>query len=315
MIDGQVFLGGPTGPGTLLLAAWAVAVVVSWRLRHRALLRLHALLAVMTVVAVGSAGRIFGPPWAYLALWTWGLAAVLVVAIGWTAAALLALVTPAGARPKLAMAGTVALALIVLGGTARFAMDAADVQPHEPELSQASAHIVPRTISVLAEGSLPGTGRDGRYLVSWDDPRYQGGRGFILFNELDRAGFDVGAKPLYRTAVTRHRVRPPEEATAHVHLAVGPQIDEWAARPGFRPIASYDPVDDVDTGELAELRAGILDTLRATGDPDLVEAFEDDPASLVNDEAVPAFTRGDITRLVRQLEEVVVFVGPPTPST
>ena len=72
-------------PGMLLLCAWVASVVVSWRLRHRSLLRLHLVLAGALVLAAVSMTRIHGIVWYYLVLWAWGINALMVLAIGWTA--------------------------------------------------------------------------------------------------------------------------------------------------------------------------------------------------------------------------------------
>ena len=58
------------------------AAVVAWRLRHGALVRLHAVLAVGLVLGWSSISRIFGFVWYYLSLWAWGLAVLMFVASG-----------------------------------------------------------------------------------------------------------------------------------------------------------------------------------------------------------------------------------------
>ena len=53
-------------------------------------------------------------------------------------------------------------------------------------------------------------------------------------NELERRGFHIGALEQYRGPVTPHRVLTFSQATAIVHLSIGPDIAYWAAKPGVR---------------------------------------------------------------------------------
>ncbi len=58
---------------------------VAWRLRHRVLLLLDGVLVVALALGLMSSARIFGTVWFYLLLWAWGLVALMLFAIGWTA--------------------------------------------------------------------------------------------------------------------------------------------------------------------------------------------------------------------------------------
>ncbi len=87
LLTGELATSGSVIPAGLLLAAWAAAVVVAWRLRDQALLRLHAVAGAALVLGVISASQILGELWYYLALWAWGIASLLVVATVWTFAA------------------------------------------------------------------------------------------------------------------------------------------------------------------------------------------------------------------------------------
>ena len=311
VVEGRQFLGGPTLPGTSLLVAWALAAVVSWRLRHQALLRLHLVLAVALAVGVVSVSRIFGPPWTYLALWAWGICALLVVAVAWSAWAIVARASSGLSKPGMAKAGAAAAVVVLAASTARSAVHAADVELFQPELSVASAELVPETVAALEGGSVPGGGRDGRYLVTWDDPLYLGSRGFALFNELDREGFDVGAPRFFQGGVTRHRVLEPEQATAGIHLAAGSQIEVWAARPGYREVARHLPSGERGQARYEALRAEITARLEADGRPELVEAIEGNPGAILGDPGVPEELRAQVEELVEIGPPVAVFVGPP----
>ena len=87
LLTGDLATSGSVIPAGLLLAAWAAAVVVAWRMRDQALLRLHAVAGAALVLGVVSASQILGELWYYLALWAWGIASLLVVATVWTFAA------------------------------------------------------------------------------------------------------------------------------------------------------------------------------------------------------------------------------------
>ena len=81
--------------GSLLVAVWAAATFVAWRLRLRTVLALDAVIGVALALGTLSAARIFGIRFYYLLLWAWGLTALMLLAIGWTVAAAVARVVPA----------------------------------------------------------------------------------------------------------------------------------------------------------------------------------------------------------------------------
>ena len=311
-IDDRPFLGGPTGPGVLLLAAWAAAVLVAGWLRHRTLLRLHLLLAGVLVVAVVSTSRIFGAPWTYLALWTWSICALLVLATAWSACALVARLAPEASRPRLAKGVLVGAAALFVASTTRSTIDASDAEVFQPELSQAAATLVPQTVEAL-EDPATGDGRDGRYLVTWNDPIYGGARGFTMFNELDREGFDVGGPRFLRAALTRHRVLTPEQATAQVHVTTGADIEVWQDRPDYRQIASYESGPG-GRAEWEQLRSSIDAELEALGRDELRRLVEEAPTGLIYQSGLPDELREQIDRLIEIGPPVAVFVGPPLPE-
>ena len=67
--------------GSLLVAVWAAATFVAWRLRLRTVLALDAVIGVALALGTLSAARIFGIRFYYLLLWAWGLAALMLFAI------------------------------------------------------------------------------------------------------------------------------------------------------------------------------------------------------------------------------------------
>jgi hypothetical protein len=316
VIDGQFFLGGAIEPGRALLVVWVAAAALAWRMRHATLLRLHALLGVVLVGGLVSTSGIFGVPFRYLALWAWGIGGMLVLAVGWTAAAWVARRAaargwePAGSRP--AAAGAAAVALVVLALTARATVDAAYTEQAKPEVTASSAEIVPETIGALTEGDLPGTGRDGRYYLSWNDPWYVGARGQALLNELDREGFDVGAMPSLQLQVTRHRALDLSEATARLHVSVGPDIDVWEAEPRARRIAYHDPATPEGRDEFDRLRARVLDELDASGaTSEVVQLVDRDPYAFQYNGVLSDAGRASVERMIELDRPVAVFYAPP----
>jgi hypothetical protein len=318
VIDGRIFIAGPIAPGILLLVTWLAAVAVAWRLRHGILLRLHALLAVVLAVGVVSAARIFGPLFGYLALWGWGIGALLVLAVAWSFGALgMQLLTTrerSAAGSRLVPVGAVVATVVVVALATRATVDAADAEDLRAELRERAAVLVPDTVDALADGSAPGTGRDGRYLVSSSDSWYGGAGGFTLFNELDREGFDVGNPPTLQYAFTRHRVLDAGEATAEIHLAVGPDIDVWAARPDARRLAHFDPAGPDGRAEYERLEALVVTELRANGAPDADDFVNVNPFAFPfrTDLSEPGKQR--VRRLIELGRASAVFVAPPPPA-
>ena len=322
VIDGGSFLGGPLGPGLVLVTVWAGAAGAAWRLRHPTLLRLHALLACLVAVGVLSAGRIFGPPFIYLALWGWGICALVVYVVAWSLGALarrwLAAVGPARPRSSLApFALSVGLVLVVALAV-REGADANTTEVFQPELSVRAAGLMPDAVRALATAPVRGAGPDGHYLVTWTDPWYGGAGGFTLFNELDRAGFRVGSTIDLRYAVTRHRVLRPGEATAEVHLATGPDVDVWRRRAGAHLLASYDPAGAAGRAEYRRLKGQVLAELRAVGATDAIATLERDPFGLVNplvpSKVLSPAGQAQVRRMIELGQPAAVFVAPLPPA-
>lgn len=316
VVGDRVFLDGPVLPGAVLVALWLASVVAAAVLGHGALLRLHFVLALCLVLGAVSLSRIFGPPWAYLGLWGWGTSALVVLAIGWTVGAAAAAATP---RPRpllpgLVTVGWVAVVVVAGAATVRAGVAAADAEVLFPEVNASSARIVPEVIAALAARAPNdpiGAGDRPRYLVTWEDPQYLGSRGFTLMNELERAGFDVGGPFDLRTTVTRHRVRSPSEATAQVHLAVGPTIAPWTTRPGSERIAAHDPAGPAGRAEYERLRRGVVSALADLGRSDLVATMDDNPGAFGFQVDLPADVLSAVARMDELGQPVAVFLGPP----
>jgi len=312
----------PTGsylPGVILLVLWLGAVVGAWRLRHQALLRLHLLIGVGLVLASYSIGQIFGLLWYYLMIWAWGLTALVLLAIGWTVAAVVARRTE-GTDPRRLMsrrslsapqAGVAALLALTVVSTAVFAVDAASVEQPADLLSTEMAVVTPEIVTALADGTVSHRGRDERYLVTWTDSVNIGAQGIALVNELERSGFDVGVVRPWSVHVSRHRARPPGDATSAVHLATGTvPVATWRSRPDAVEIASVDLRTPAERSEFDRVRRRVLDDLRAEGLVDVAALVDENLFLAAIDERLTDQTHDDLTRMLDLGQPSAAFVGP-----
>ena len=302
---------GSLVPGALFLAAWAASAVAAWRIRHRALLRLDVVLGVALVLALVSMSRIFGLVWYYLVLWAWGICALMVLAVVWTA---VVLVGKRLARPMVARAAAVGTAVLIgvaMLFSALFTYDATSADVPAPRLSHTLGVLVRPTAAALDRSSAPGGGRDGLYLVTLRDPVDIGAMGYGLVNELDRRGFDIGVLDIYGPGATRYRVIDPAEATGVVHLAIGPDdIDVWRAKPGTRQVAHTDPRTPKERAEYQGLRTQVIDELSAAGLTDLVPTVDDNLFGLSLNTRVPDSARQKLVRMTNLGLPAAVFIGP-----
>jgi hypothetical protein len=295
-------------PGLAVLLAWGAAVVVAWRLRHRPLLRLHAVLAGGLLLSAVSLSRIHGFVWYYLALWAWGITALMLLAIGWAASLVVGRRLGSTDRTRLATAGAVALVAVVIVSTISFTIDAARAEDPAPRLSTTLGKLVPPTADALARAPY---GRNGRYLVTWFDPVSIGAQGFGLLNELERRGFDVGARKIFVAGVRSHRLLDPADAAAEVHLAVGSEIETWRTRPGARQVAYVDPRSRAERAEFDRLRREAIRGLQAAGLATLVPSVDSSLFTTILDSRVPEGPRKLMTRMRELGLPTAVFVAPP----
>ena len=301
---------GALVPGLALLLVWAASAFVAWRLRHRPLVRLNAVLTGGLVLSVVSMSRVHGFVWYYLFLWAWGITALLLLAIAWTASIVVGRRLGPVARPRLATVGSVALLCAIIVSTTAFTVDAARAEDPAPRLSATLGRLVPPTVDALA--ARPPDGRHGRYLVTWFDPVSIGAQGFGLLNELERRGFDVGARKIYLAGVRSHRILDPSDASAEVHLAVGSDIATWRARPGAQEVAYVDPRSSAERVEFDRLRRQAIRGLRAVGLVALVPAVDNSLFTTILDSRVPERPRELMIRMRDLGLPTAVFVAPPT---
>lgn len=297
-------------PGVGFLAVWLVAAAAAVRLRRRSLLALHVVIAAALVFGTLALGRIFGKEWFYLMLWAWVVAVLALLAVGWTVAIGIGARLAPERRRQAADVGMVLLLGIAVVSTVAFTADAVGVDPPEPHLSSPLGAVLPSTIDALERGDGAATGRDGHYVVSWDDALHFGSQGFGLVSELERAGFDAGTSGAYHVPITDHRVIEPADATAELHLATGGFVERWREVPEAVEVANVEPRSPVERDEFARLRAAVLDDLRREGLDDLVPLVDDNLFLASIDERLSKGAERSMARMLELGDVTAVFVTP-----
>jgi hypothetical protein len=268
-------------------------------------------LGAALVLALVSMSRIFGLVWYYLVLWAWGICALMVLAVAWTAVALVGRRLDRPTATRAATVGTAGLVGAVVLLSALFTYDATSADVPAPRLSDTLGVLVRPTAAALDGSSAPGGGRDGLYLVTVRDPVDIGAMGYGLMNELDRRGFDIGVLDIFGPGATRYRVIDPADATGVVHLAIGPDdIELWRAKPGAREVARTDPRTAGERAEYQRLRTQVIDELEAAGLDDLVPTVDENLFGLSLNTRVPEPARQKLVRMTDLGLPAAVFIGP-----
>jgi hypothetical protein len=320
LLSGQQATSGSVVPAALLVTAWLAAAVATWRLRveagddaryRRPLLRLHVVLGVALVLGTISATRILGFVWHYLTLWAWGINVLMLVSLAWTAALLLRARRPRPDR-RAVLAGTGALATVLLVWTGMTALDAVDAEPTQANYSAMLAEFTDAVTDAIDTARVPGGGPDGRYLITWTDGVNLGSTGFGLLSELERRGYDVGVISAHGPGARPHRVMDPDEATAEIHISFGPDIERWQAKPEAEQIVYVDQRTEEDLAAYERARSEAVEALRRAGRDELVEAVDTAPFQLYFDDRVPEDARGAIKQINDIGQPAAVFASPVT---
>ncbi len=313
--SGALEVTGSRLPGVLLLIVFGASVIVAWRLRRRVLLLLDAVIVAALALGLVSSARIFGTVWFYLMLWAWGLVALMLFAIGWTAVELLRARIGADHRMlrNLAPAGAAALAAVTLIASVAFAFQASSVTVQTPRINESLGALVVPTADALTQLGRRRVGGDrGPYLVTWlPDAQAIGSAGFGLLNELDRRGFDVRAAESFRPGATRYHVIDDRTPALEVHLATGPDIANWRRDGRFSQVAAFDPRSDAERAEFDRLHAEVAGELRGAGLGDLVAQIDDNLFMLALAPRVPVSTQRLISQMLGLGMPMAVFIGPP----
>ncbi|MEY2590927.1 MAG: hypothetical protein QOJ67_2911 [Acidimicrobiaceae bacterium] len=306
LVDASSDPQGSTLPGLLVLGVWAAAVVIAWRMRHSALLRLHLVVGVSILLAVVAMSRIFGKVWFYLMLWSWGITAMLLLAVGWTAVAAVAPRMAPERRERARSRGLAFLAAATIVVAGSFTIDGAQAEAPAPRLSSSLGALLPGTERALD--------RQGHYLVTWTDAFYFGSQGFGLVSELERDGFDARVGAGSGIPTTKHRVIDPREATAEVRLTTGQNIEQTRAVPGAVEAALIDLRTPAERAEFDRLRAEVIAVLDGQGLYDIVPIIDANLFGASIDERVDSDTQRKMARMLDLGEPEAVFILPPAVS-
>jgi hypothetical protein len=278
-----------------MAALWGAAAVLAWRRGLDRQLRLHAVLAVACGLGLVSIARVFGDFFDYVIRWMWVLAALVAVAVAWTAWE----AAPGRWRRALAAGGGAALAVAVVTASA----GAADVEASGPRNSEIVAALTPELVDHLDER--------GRYLVRWDDTVSLGATGVGVLLELEKRGFDVGADPFQRAAVLPHRVIDDEcDADAVVQVVVGPSVEEVRRLPGAEEVAVHDPRSAAERRRFDAVASRLDAALRAAGAEDLTPAIDRHLLGIATDPRLPESSADDLLTLVELGLPAHAFVLP-----
>jgi hypothetical protein len=191
-----------------------------------------------------------------------------------------------------------------------FNVDAASAEPPFRRLSLAMGEVMPPTIAALDQGSVPGGGRDGRYVVTWGDPLAIGSQGFGVLLELERQGFEAGVHESQASAATPHRVLDRDEATAEVHISLGADIERWRSVPGAVEVAFADVRTDEERVELERLRGEVQEGLERAGRPELLPGGEGNLFALAVEPGVPDDVQDRVKLMLDLGLPTAVFVAP-----
>ena len=304
--------------GVVVFAAWILAAVAAHRARHRPLDALNAVIAVALAAGAFSMVRIFGKVWYYLTLWAWGTLLMVLLSIGWTGWWFLRSrrVSDTGSRsdPRWE-AGLLVAGSAVIAACTAMSLGAAIVhEVPEHQLSDGLRAVLPATEQALADGVGPAVGRDGRYLVFWQDAVFIGAQGYGLVNELERDGFEVGVHNTWRVPVTPQRVFDPGTFDAEVHIVSGKFVDEWRAKPGFVEVVERDVRTDAERARFAELREQVHARLTELGRSDLLATVDGNLFGASLDPDLPHDVIDDMSEMLLLGEPVAVFIAPPGSS-
>ncbi len=302
---------GSVVPGLLVGLVWVGGVVGAWRLRAREVLRLDLVLAIAGVLGIFSAARIFGYVWFYLVLWSWGIAALMLLTIGWTVVLAAARRPWVGRDPRRAATWLSAgLAVVTIAGTVAFTVDASDAVAPDAQPTRVFRHLIGPTLASLEAGKIAGTGRDGRYMVTFTDALNIGANAYGLVLELERQGLDAGLPT--REVIIPHRKLTPADATAVVHLAVGPaNIALWRAKPNMHEVAFYDPRTPAQKAEYARLRAEAVQRFKAGGQATRAHEVDNNLFVAIYQPDLPVGLKPVLEQMLALGQPSAIFVGPP----
>jgi len=297
--------------GAFVLALWIAAAVAAHKMRHTRLDALNVVIALALGTGFLSTVRIFGKVWYYLTLWAWGTTLMMLLSMAWTAWTLLRRRGAAEGEPVDDRA-IVVLGAVTIGICTAMSLGGAIVlDVPEPQLSDGLRAVVPATEQALDDAVGPAVGRDGRYLVRWQDAVLIGSQGYGLVNELERDGYDVGVPEPWHVPVTPQRVFDEGEYDAEIQFVSGEYIDRARERDGFVEVAHADVRTDAERERFAALRERVLTRLTEIGRDDLLAKVDENLFGASLEPDLPRDIVDDMSEMLLLGEPIAVFLAPP----
>lgn len=246
-----------SAPLPWLLVVVAVAAVVLWRRRVDGARALVATTGVALVVGMMAVARTVGPAFDYRLRWTYLPAMVGAVIAGWAAWTVVADRWPRVGARLLAPGALVALAVL---GAVNVVTGATAGTPQNGN-HDAMASITDQVLDEVDD-------RDGTVLVT--DAFHSGAwyaRGLVL--QFERRGIDVGVEPSLVHEYGRHRVADSAEVGTVLVVTMDDTVEDIAARPQMRQIASWGALPADEMQALLDEREQLdADLEAAAGDAD-----------------------------------------------
>lgn len=297
---------GSTIAGFLVLLVWIIAALAAFKMRDTVLNALNLVLAVALTAGLVSMTRILGKVWFYLTLWAWITLLLMMVSVLWTA-----VLNIRHRDVELPDAWLRTAAIGVLAFATALSLGAVAVQD-VPERTQSDGlrAVLAPTVDAIDAGLGAAVGRDGTYLVVWQDALYIGSQGYGLVNELERRGIDAGVRDPWRVPVTPQRVLPPGSFDAEVHLVSGPFIAEWRARDEFVEVVEVDIRTDDERERYDDLRERVGLRLDELGRDDLVDTVDRNLFGASLDPELPRDVVDDLSEMLLIGAPLAVFIAP-----
>jgi len=318
VVDDQAFVlrasqaGSFSLVGMIVLIAWGIAVSWAVRHRHRDLLTLHLVTATALFAGWISISRIFGRVWFYLTLWMSSAVVLAVLGIVWTIWIIVrqrraeaAQTTPPDRSVTLA-GGAIGVAVTVLSLVA-----ATGQQEPDHRTAEGVRAVVPSVLEALEDNRGTATGKQGTYIVYWQEFAFPGAQGFGLLGELERRGYHVGVDDTWRVPATAKRVLAFGEWDSEIHLVSGAFIDEWRARDeSYVEVVEFDGRSEAERQRFAELAERVGRRLIEIDQAELLTIVPNIlEASLTP--GLPDDIVGDLGEMVDIGEPVAVFIAQP----
>jgi hypothetical protein len=272
---------------------------------------------VALVIGLVSTASVSGMLFSYLVLWSWGTTTLCLTATGATA------VMAAEAwsrrrqdigqpRPRWAVRVAPLLAAVLIVASGALALDATQAAPPAEGEAEAFDALIPPLVGGISDGSLPGGGRRGRYVVETSDAYNPGLSGYTVMLELERHGINAGVPTYFRTGAGAHRVLTRDEATAVITFVSGADhVAEWHSRPEATLVAEFTPPADTRRKE-TELRRQIVALVERVGHPELVDHMDGSALGTTAHPDMPLEALPPLSEMIALPHPSAIFVSPPT---